>query len=46
MKIISKSAEETKKLGRKIAGKLRPASIVALFGELGSGKTVLFKVMA
>ena len=46
MRVISKSVEETKRIGRKIAGKLRPASIVALFGELGSGKTVLVKGMA
>lgn len=32
---------ETKTIGKKIGEKLLPGSVVALFGELGSGKTCL-----
>ncbi|MEK6714868.1 MAG: tRNA (adenosine(37)-N6)-threonylcarbamoyltransferase complex ATPase subunit type 1 TsaE [Candidatus Omnitrophota bacterium] len=46
MRMISKSVDETKEIGRKIAKKLKAANIVALFGELGSGKTVLVKGIA
>ena len=35
------SAESTDALGRRIAGLLRPGDIVALFGDLGAGKTTL-----
>ena len=37
--IISKSEKDTIRIGQKIAEKLGPGSIVALFGDLGSGKT-------
>jgi tRNA threonylcarbamoyladenosine biosynthesis protein TsaE len=37
----TKSAEETKEFGRKLAKDLTPGSVVALIGPLGSGKTVL-----
>lgn len=46
MKIISESARATLKIGRIIAGNLRPGDIICLFGELGSGKTVLTKGIA
>lgn len=35
------SAEETKELGRNLSSRLKPGSVVALIGPLGSGKTVL-----
>jgi tRNA threonylcarbamoyladenosine biosynthesis protein TsaE len=35
------SAESTDALGRRIAGLLRPGDVVALFGDLGAGKTTL-----
>ena len=38
---ISTSPEETFRLGREFAGGLKPGSVVAISGELGSGKTVL-----
>ncbi len=46
MKIISKSVHETFKIGKTIAKNLHKADIVCLFGELGSGKTVLTKGIA
>lgn len=46
MKIISHSVKETKKIGRIISKNLEPGDIVCLFGELGSGKTVLTKGIA
>ena len=42
----TRSAEETIKLGEKIAARLKPGDIVALSGELGSGKTTLVKGIA
>ncbi len=36
---ITESAEETKKLGEKLAGRLRQGMVLALYGDLGSGKT-------
>lgn len=40
-KVISKSAEETKKLAAKIMLGLRPSDVVLLTGDLGAGKTTL-----
>lgn len=39
----SLSAEETFDLGRRMGKRLRKGHIVALFGELGAGKTLLVK---
>jgi len=44
--MISKSVEETMKIGSKLAKSLKAGSVVALIGELGSGKTVLTKGIA
>ncbi|MCX5711397.1 MAG: tRNA (adenosine(37)-N6)-threonylcarbamoyltransferase complex ATPase subunit type 1 TsaE [Candidatus Omnitrophica bacterium] len=46
MNIISDSSERTRAIGKKIAGKVKPGDIICLFGELGSGKTVLAKGIA
>jgi tRNA threonylcarbamoyladenosine biosynthesis protein TsaE len=46
MKMISKSVHDTLKIGGKIAKNLSRGDIVCLFGELGSGKTVLAKGIA
>ena len=46
MKILSKSAADTIKIGRKIAKNLKKGDIICLFGDLGSGKTVLTKGIA
>ncbi len=43
---ITKSPEETKNLGRKIGSELKGCDIVALFGELGAGKTTLIQGIA
>jgi len=46
MRIISKSVNDTINIGKVIAKDLRKGDIVCLFGELGSGKTVLTKGIA
>ena len=46
MKIISKSVNDTIRIGKAIAGNLEQGDIICLFGELGSGKTVLTKGVA
>ncbi len=46
MKIISNSVEETIEIGSKISKRLKKRDVVALIGELGSGKTVLTKGIA
>jgi len=38
---VSRSEEETRALGRALAGELAPHGVLLLSGELGSGKTVL-----
>ncbi len=43
MRVISHSEEETIRLGREIGKRFKKGDIVALFGELGAGKTVLVK---
>ncbi len=44
--MISHSELETKKMGEKIGKNLKEGDIVALYGELGTGKTVLVKGIA
>lgn len=46
MKFISKSVKDTIKLGKVLSDKLGKGDIVCLFGNLGSGKTVLAKGIA
>jgi len=41
MKKKTNSAEETKEFGRSLIKRLKPGSVLALIGPLGSGKTVL-----
>jgi tRNA threonylcarbamoyladenosine biosynthesis protein TsaE len=40
-KYISESPDETRSVGFRLGGLLRPGNVVALYGELGAGKTVL-----
>jgi len=44
--MISNSVDETMKIGEKLAKSLKSGDIVALVGDLGSGKTVLTKGIA
>ncbi len=44
--ILSNSADDTKKIGERMGKKLNPGDVVALYGELGAGKTVLVKGIA
>jgi tRNA threonylcarbamoyladenosine biosynthesis protein TsaE len=44
--ICSKSADGTIALGEALGSRLGPGDVVALFGELGSGKTTLAKGIA
>lgn len=46
MEIISRSEVETKKIGRNLAAQLTSGSIIALYGDLGAGKTTLVKGIA
>jgi len=39
MENITKSTEETKRLAVELAGKIQKGSVLALYGDLGSGKT-------
>lgn len=43
LKIISNSCEQTEKIGREFAQKLLGTEIIALFGDLGVGKTAFSK---
>ena len=44
--IVTNSPEETLRLGYKFGKKLKPGAVVALTGELGTGKTVFTKGIA
>lgn len=45
-KVISRSPGETRALAREMGKSLKKGSVVALFGELGSGKTVFVQGLA
>ncbi len=46
MRFVSKSAEETEKLGKELGERLKKGQVVSLRGSLGAGKTVLAKGIA
>lgn len=46
MKLVSHSPEETENIGLRIGKQLKDGDIVALYGDLGSGKTTLAKGIA
>lgn len=46
VEITIKSEEDAAKLGRKIGKKAEPGSVLALIGDLGTGKTTLTKYIA
>ncbi|HHU48704.1 MAG: tRNA (adenosine(37)-N6)-threonylcarbamoyltransferase complex ATPase subunit type 1 TsaE [Caldicoprobacterales bacterium] len=43
---LSHSEEQTYRLGKRIGENIKPGDIILLFGELGSGKTVLSRGIA
>ena len=44
--VVTETPEETEQVGVELAGQLRAGDVVALVGELGSGKTTLVKGIA
>ena len=46
MEIITNSAEETKNLAKKLAGEFKGGEVIALYGELGAGKTTFVQGFA
>ena len=44
--ITLKTLEETKQFGKQLAESLKPGTIIALIGDLGTGKTTLTKAIA
>ena len=45
-KIISRSEEDTASLARELAAKLPRGTVIALYGDLGAGKTVFSRAFA
>lgn len=46
MRVITQSAEETEKLGEKLAASLKGGEVLALFGPMGMGKTAFTRGVA
>ena len=46
MKLTSNSPEDTEEIGSRIGKYLRPGDVVALYGDLGAGKTTMVKGIA
>ena len=46
MRVISSSEQETRELGKLMAGKVTPGTVISLRGSLGAGKTVFAKGFA
>ena len=44
--VVSRSPEETRRLGREFGGTLRAGDVVLLEGDLGAGKTTFVKGIA
>lgn len=46
MKVKTKSPKETQKLGEKLSKSFKGGEVIALYGDLGSGKTVFVQGLA
>ena len=46
MTLITQSPEETRRLGRALAGQLQPGDVLALTGDMGAGKSELARGVA
>ena len=46
MRVISSSEQATRELGKRMAGKVTPGTVISLRGSLGAGKTVFAKGFA
>jgi len=44
--IVTESAGETEEIGRQLGEELKPGDVIALYGDLGTGKTVVVKGIA
>jgi tRNA A37 threonylcarbamoyladenosine biosynthesis protein TsaE len=42
-RVCSKSEDETKTLAAQMAGDILPVTVIALFGDLGTGKTIFLR---
>ncbi len=45
MEVLSKSTENTKELAGQLTPKIKSGSVIALYGDLGSGKTTFVKYL-
>ena len=46
LEIISRSAEQTRRVGMRLGALLKPGDVICLVGDLGSGKTTLVQGLA
>lgn len=46
LELVTRSEAETTAVGRRLSGHLAPGAVLALYGDLGTGKTVLTKGIA
>jgi ATPase, YjeE family len=44
--VLIKNEEDTRRFGHELANRLKPGDVVALIGDLGTGKTTLTKYIA
>jgi tRNA threonylcarbamoyladenosine biosynthesis protein TsaE len=46
LEIISRSTEQTRRVGMRLGGLLLPGDVICLIGDLGAGKTTLVQGLA
>lgn len=46
MEFLSQSTQDTKKLAKQLVPRIKPGFVMALYGDLGSGKTTFVKYLA